>query len=152
MDVRSSDYNEDNFAEGEKKKKKKKKKKSSKKKIQDTRLCLLRVEKEKKVKTARELFNFFSSLSPSFFLCGAKLGHFFFAEREKKTHHRRQNKTKYNISHANRMNADIAARVRILDDDDDDALARFFRSFFFHKKSARKVSRGVFPLSSHFSV
>jgi len=30
MDVRSSDYNEDNFAEGEKKKKKKKKKKSSK--------------------------------------------------------------------------------------------------------------------------
>ena len=43
------------------------------------------------------------------------------------------------------MNADIAARVRILDDDDDDdALARFFRSFFFQKKSARKVSRGVF--------
>jgi hypothetical protein len=39
MDVRSSDYNEDNFAEGEKKKKKKKKKKmSSKKKIQDTRV------------------------------------------------------------------------------------------------------------------
>ena len=56
------------------------------------------------------------------------------------------------------MNADIAARVRILDDDDDDdddALARFFRSFFFQKKSARKVSRGVFlsfPISlSDFS-
>ena len=36
MDVRSSDYNEDNFAEGEKKVKKKKR--SSKKKIQDTRV------------------------------------------------------------------------------------------------------------------
>ena len=68
MEVRSSDYNEDNFAEGEKKKKKKKKKKkSSKKKIQDTRLCLLRVEKEKKVKTARVFLYTNTSASQIFF-------------------------------------------------------------------------------------
>jgi hypothetical protein len=36
------------------------------------------------------------------------------------------------------MNADIAARVRILDDDDDDALARFF--VLFLSKNARFVS------------
>ena len=91
---------------------------------------------------------------------GAKLGLLditllFRKEREKKTHHQRQNKTKNNISHAKRMNADIAARVRILDDDDDDddALARFFRSFFFQKKSAREVSLVVSSsLFSHCSV
>jgi len=70
---------------------------------------------------------------------------------EKKTHI--VVKTKNNITHG--MNADIAARVRILDDDDD-ALARFC-VLFLSKKEARFVSfqtlraESIF-LFSHFSL
>jgi hypothetical protein len=42
------------------------------------------------------------------------------------------------------MNADIAARVRILDDDDcDDALARLFVLFFQNKRAFRFVSNSA---------